>query len=152
MGSTSLDAPGKSTLIEQVTGGRAARQSMLRPSHRRCAEGAHVTGLAIRTLIAWSRLVAEGMNHGRKEGMKTKVSISLPRDLVEEIDEEATRTSRSRSQIFEIWLRLAGRRRAAEKLEQDTLAYYASRTAEQEAEDEALSQASLHAARKRKID
>ena len=84
--------------------------------------------------------------------MKAKVSVSLPRDLLEEIDEEAAQTSRSRSQILEIWLRLAGRRRAAEKLEQDTLAYYASRTAEQAAEDEALSQASLRAARKRKID
>ena len=88
--------------------------------------------------------------------MKAKVSVALPRDLLEEIDEEAAQTSRSRSQILEIWLRLARRRRAgltaAEKLEQDTLAYYASRTAEQAAEDEALSQASLRAARKRKID
>jgi metal-responsive CopG/Arc/MetJ family transcriptional regulator len=84
--------------------------------------------------------------------MKAKVSVSLPRDLLEEIDEEAAQTSRSRSQIFELWLRLAGRRRAAEKLEQDTLAYYANRTAEQTAEDDALSQASLRAARKRKID
>lgn len=84
--------------------------------------------------------------------MKTKVSVSLPRDLLEEIDEEAAQTSRSRSQILEIWLRLARRRRAAQKLEQDTLAYYATRTAEQAAEDEALSQASLRAARKRKID
>ena len=84
--------------------------------------------------------------------MKTKVSVSLPRDLLEEIDHEAAQTSRSRSQIFEVWLRLAARRRAAAKLERDTLAYYASRTAEQEAEDEALSRASLRVARKRKID
>jgi hypothetical protein len=54
--------------------------------------------------------------------------------------------------ILEIWLRRAGRRRAAEKLAQDTLTYYSSRTAEQAAEDEALSGASLRAARKRKID
>lgn len=84
--------------------------------------------------------------------MKTKVSVSLPRDLLEEIDSEAELTSRSRSQIFEIWLRLAARRRAAAKLEQDTLAYYASRTAEQETEDEAISRASLRVAKKRKID
>lgn len=84
--------------------------------------------------------------------MKTKVSVSLPRDLLEKIDEEAERTSRSRSQIFEVWLRLAARRRAAAQLEQDTLACYASRTAEQEIEDEALSRASLRAARKRKLD
>jgi metal-responsive CopG/Arc/MetJ family transcriptional regulator len=84
--------------------------------------------------------------------MKTKVSVSLPRDLLEEIDDEAAQTSRSRSQIFELWLRLAGRRRAAEKLERDTLAYYTSRTAEQEAEDVAVSRASLRAARKRKLD
>jgi metal-responsive CopG/Arc/MetJ family transcriptional regulator len=84
--------------------------------------------------------------------MKTKVSISLPRDLLEEIDDEAAQTSRSRSQIFEVWLRLAARRRAAEKLERDTLAYYTSRTVEQEAEDAALSRASLRAAKKRKID
>jgi hypothetical protein len=43
----------------------------------------------------------------------------------------------------------AANSRAAEKLEQDTLAYYASRTVEQAAEDEALSQASLRAVRKR---
>jgi len=84
--------------------------------------------------------------------VKTKVSISLPRDLLDEIDAEAAQTSRSRSQIFEIWLRLAGRRRAAQKLERDTLAYYARRTVEQEAEDEALSRASLRAATKRKLD
>jgi len=84
--------------------------------------------------------------------MKTKVSISLPRDLLEEIDSEAELTSKSRSQIFEIWLRLAARRRAAATLELDTLAYYASRTAEQEAEDEAISRASLRMAKKRKID
>lgn len=84
--------------------------------------------------------------------MKTKISVSLPRDLLEQIDDEAEQTSRSRSQIFEVWLRLAARRRAAEKLERDTLAYYTSRTAEQEAEDEALSRASLREAKKRKID
>jgi metal-responsive CopG/Arc/MetJ family transcriptional regulator len=84
--------------------------------------------------------------------MKTKVSVSLPHDLLEEIDHEAALTSRSRSQIFEIWLRLAGRRRAAEKLEGDTLAYYTSRTTAQAVEEEALSRASLRAARKRRID
>jgi metal-responsive CopG/Arc/MetJ family transcriptional regulator len=84
--------------------------------------------------------------------MKTKVSVSLPRDLLEEIDDEAAQTSRSRSHILEIWLRLAARRRAAEKLESDTLAYYTRRTSAQEAEDEALSRASLRAARKREID
>ena len=84
--------------------------------------------------------------------MKAKVSVSLPSDLLKEIDDEAAQTSRSRSQIFEVWLRLAARRRAAEKLEQDTLAYYTSRTAEQEAEDTALSRASLRAAKKREID
>ena len=84
--------------------------------------------------------------------MKTKVSVSLPSDLLEEIDDEAAQTSRSRSEIFEIWLRLAARRRAAAKLERDTLAYYTRRTAEQEVEDEALSRASLRAAKKRRID
>jgi metal-responsive CopG/Arc/MetJ family transcriptional regulator len=84
--------------------------------------------------------------------MKMKVSVSIPGDLLEEIDDEAARTSRSRSQIFEVWLRLAARRRAAAKLERDTLAYYASRTVEQEREDEALSRASLRAAKKRAID
>ena len=84
--------------------------------------------------------------------MKTKVSVSLSRDLLEEIDDEAAQTSRSRSQIFEVWLRLAARRRAAEKLERNTLAYYGSRTAEQEAEDEVLSRASFRAAKKRAID
>jgi metal-responsive CopG/Arc/MetJ family transcriptional regulator len=83
--------------------------------------------------------------------MKAKVSVSLPSDLLDEIDDEAAQTSRSRSQVFEVWLRLASRRRAAAKLEQDTLAYYTNRTAEQEAEDEALSRASLRAARKREI-
>jgi metal-responsive CopG/Arc/MetJ family transcriptional regulator len=84
--------------------------------------------------------------------MKTKVSISLPSDLLEEIDHEAAQTSRSRSQIFELWLQLARRRRAADQLARDTFVYYASRSAEQAAEDKALAQASLRAARKRKID
>lgn len=84
--------------------------------------------------------------------MKTKVSVSLPRDLLEEIDDEAAQTSRSRSQIFEVWLRLAARRRAAAKLERDTLAYYTNRSFEQETEDASLSRASLRAAKQRKID
>jgi len=84
--------------------------------------------------------------------MKAKVSVSLPSDLLKEIDDEAEQTSRSRSQIFEVWLRLAARRRAAEKLERDTLAYYTSRTAEQQAEDVAISRASLRTAKKREID
>jgi metal-responsive CopG/Arc/MetJ family transcriptional regulator len=84
--------------------------------------------------------------------MKVKVSVSLPSDLLKEIDDEAEQTSRSRSQIFEVWLRLAARRRAAEKLERDTLAYYTSRTAEQEAEDVAISRASLRTAKQREID
>lgn len=84
--------------------------------------------------------------------MKTKVSVSLPSDLLEQIDTEAAQTSRSRSQIFEVWLQLAARRRAAEKLERDTLAYYTSRTAEQADEDEALARASLRATKKREID
>jgi metal-responsive CopG/Arc/MetJ family transcriptional regulator len=68
--------------------------------------------------------------------MKAKNSLSLPEDLLGEIDAEAEQTRRSRSQIVEVWLRLASRRRAAAKLDRDTRAYYEKRTAEQRADDD----------------
>jgi metal-responsive CopG/Arc/MetJ family transcriptional regulator len=84
--------------------------------------------------------------------MKTKISISLPQKLIDEIDDEAARTDVSRSQLIELWLRTAKRQKAREQLDEEIRAYYENRTPEQEAEDEALSRASLRLARQRRID
>lgn len=84
--------------------------------------------------------------------MKAKVSLSLPEDLLDKIDAEAEQTRRSRSQIVEVWLRLAARRRATEKLDRDTRAYYENRTAEQRTDDDEWTEIAGSAARKLEHD
>ncbi|MBI5481047.1 MAG: ribbon-helix-helix protein, CopG family [Deltaproteobacteria bacterium] len=74
---------------------------------------------------------------------KTKISITLARDLLEVIDRRvAAGAGRSRSAVIEAWLRRAAHRDAEAILARETIAYYESRTAEERAEDETWSRLS----------
>lgn len=84
---------------------------------------------------------------------KAKVSITLPRDLLERIDREAARGAGStRSSVIETWLRRAARTQAARALEADTIRYYESLTAEEIQEDERIGRASSRASKRRRYD
>ncbi len=80
---------------------------------------------------------------------KIKLSITLPADLVDRIDAAAARETRSnRSAVIERWLRRAARARALDTLHEETLAYYASRSTGEAAEDARLGRALGRAAGK----
>ena len=83
---------------------------------------------------------------------KVKVSISLSNELLGAIDREAKRTAESRSRIIELWLQLASRRRAARQLEEQTIAYYQTRSAEQREDDEVWGELSARAAVSLQVD
>jgi metal-responsive CopG/Arc/MetJ family transcriptional regulator len=74
-----------------------------------------------------------------KTARKTKVSVTLEKALLAEIDRRAVGRG-TRSQIIEEWLRLAAREHARRALDAATIAYYEGRTAEQRAEDETLAE------------
>jgi metal-responsive CopG/Arc/MetJ family transcriptional regulator len=70
-------------------------------------------------------------------GSRVKISVSLPSDLVARVDHEVARGhGESRSGVIETWLRRAGRVEAARELEEATIAYYESRSAASQAEDD----------------
>lgn len=70
---------------------------------------------------------------------KTKVSVTLERDLLAEIDRRAA-DGGTRSQIIEAWLRLAAREHARRALDAATIAYYEGRSEAERAEDKALAE------------
>lgn len=84
-----------------------------------------------------------GMQDGR-----VKISISLARDLVARIDRAARAEARPRSRVLEDWLRMTARENAARNLEEATVAYYESLTADGRREDAAMAAASSRAARR----
>ena len=63
---------------------------------------------------------------------KAKVSVTLEKDLLAEIDRRVAGGG-TRSQIIEEWLRLAAREHARRALDAATIAYYGGRTGEQRA-------------------
>lgn len=86
-----------------------------------------------------------------KPARKAKVSVTLETGLLAQIDRRAASGS-TRSQVIEEWLRLAAREHARRALDAATIAYYAGRTEEQRAEDEALAGFSTRASRERDLD
>lgn len=86
-----------------------------------------------------------------RTGRKTKVSVTLEKDLLAEIDRRVA-AGGTRSQIIEDWLRLAVHEHARRALDAATIAYYAGRTGEQRAEDETLAGFSTRASRERDFD
>jgi metal-responsive CopG/Arc/MetJ family transcriptional regulator len=83
---------------------------------------------------------------------RSKISVSLPRDLVARIDRAARAEARSRSRVLEAWLQATARENAARDLEQATVAYYATMTSEDRGEDEAIAAASSRASRRLRVD
>ncbi len=84
--------------------------------------------------------------------LRTRVSVSLPADLVQSIDREAESTKGSRSGTMEEWLRYAARRREQEAYAAEVQAYYRTRTPEEAADDEAIATASTRAYADLEID
>lgn len=86
-------------------------------------------------------------------GAKAKLSITLSEDLVERIDAEVRRRpGASRSSVIERWLRAADRSKAEATLREETLRYYARRSAEEQHEDEAIARATSRSARRVRYD
>jgi metal-responsive CopG/Arc/MetJ family transcriptional regulator len=87
------------------------------------------------------------------DGRKQKVCVSLPADLVAQIDDQARQRARgSRSAMMELWLRRGARAQAEADLRGQVIAYYSSLDADERAEEQALSHAVSRAARRLDID
>jgi metal-responsive CopG/Arc/MetJ family transcriptional regulator len=83
---------------------------------------------------------------------KVKVSVTVSKDLLGQIDKDAARLKSTRSAVIDRWLRAMLRERKQMEIEQATIAYYESLTDEERAEDERLTRALSKAARKVKLD
>ena len=86
------------------------------------------------------------------ESRKTKLSISLSRSLLTDIDREAKQTGASRSGVIEAWLEQSALRVREAQLAADVIAYYETRTAAERREDERLAHAMSAAARRVKYE
>lgn len=87
------------------------------------------------------------------DAARTKLSITLAPDVVEEIDRAVERhVAGSRSAVIEKWLRRVSRINAEARLRDETIAYYESLSAGDTAEDAALSTAGAAAARRLNFD
>ena len=63
---------------------------------------------------------------------KAKVSVTIASDLLAEIDAFAERSGiGNRSNVIELWLRRAARQQAADRLAEQTVAYYTELTEEE---------------------
>ena len=89
---------------------------------------------------------------GRMKSPKVKVSVTVSKDLLGEIDKVAKQSKSTRSAVIDRWLRISARERKRLEIEQATIAYYESLTDEERAEDEALTRALSKASRRVKID
>src|SRR5262245_38231415 len=83
---------------------------------------------------------------------RTKISVSLPHDLVARIDRAARDEARPRCRVLEDWLRRASRGDAERELQEATVAYYQGLTSEEQREDRALSSGLSSAARRLHVD
>ena len=88
-----------------------------------------------------------------KESRRVKVSVSLPSDLIEAIDQRARSTSTAtRSGVMEKWLRRGARLQAEAELRDEVVGYYASLDAEERSEEQALAHALSRSARRVEFD
>jgi metal-responsive CopG/Arc/MetJ family transcriptional regulator len=86
-----------------------------------------------------------------RNARKTKVSVTLERELLAEIDRRAAGRS-TRSQVIESWLRLAAREQARHALDAATIAYYEGRSEAERGEDRALAEFRTRAAGELDLD
>jgi hypothetical protein len=80
------------------------------------------------------------------------VTVSLPTDLVERIDAQARAQGSARSAIMAKWLGAGARQQASIALDDEITAYYATSNDAETRESDAISQASLIAARRLDIE
>jgi metal-responsive CopG/Arc/MetJ family transcriptional regulator len=81
-----------------------------------------------------------------------RLTVSLPEDLVKELDRCSRKAGTSRSGLVEEWLRRGAREHVTRELHKEIEAYYGNRTAEDIREDDAIAKASTRAARRLTID
>ena len=88
-----------------------------------------------------------------KESSRRKVSVSLPAELVAQVDREARgRPGVSRSAVVEEWLRQGARLKAEDDLRAAVVAYYRELRPEDRVEEEALARALSRAGRRLRVD
>lgn len=78
---------------------------------------------------------------------RTRVTVSLPVDLVELIDRSSRELKETRSALVEEWLRHGAAAHDRRALDAEIRAYYGSLTGAERREDEAIGKASSRAAR-----
>ena len=86
-----------------------------------------------------------------KPARKAKVSVTLGRDLLAEIDRRVAGGA-TRSQVIEEWLRRSALAQARRDLDAATAAYYEGRTPEQRVEGEGLAAFSTRGFHERHLD
>ena len=96
--------------------------------------------------------LTERMMKRMKKNPRVRVTVTLPRDLVERLDRAAKGARASRSRVMEDWLRSGAHAELARKLEAETIAYYESMTADERAEEAAMAAAFARAAKRVNID
>jgi metal-responsive CopG/Arc/MetJ family transcriptional regulator len=84
--------------------------------------------------------------------IRTRVTVSLPAELVNRVDREARARRSTRSAVMSDWLRRGAQQHAAAALDAEITAYYSALTEEEAAENEAIAKASLAAARRLDFD
>ncbi len=87
------------------------------------------------------RLDKSARNNKRMRNLHKRLTVSLPADLVEQLDRAARRAGTSRSALVEEWLRRGARVQAHGELERQIEAYYAGRSLAERAEDESIAKA-----------
>jgi metal-responsive CopG/Arc/MetJ family transcriptional regulator len=88
-----------------------------------------------------------------KEGSRVKVSVSLPAELVAEVDREVrVRPGASRSAVVEEWLRQGARLKAEGNLRAAVVAYYRELRTDERVEEEALARGLSRAGRRLWVD
>jgi metal-responsive CopG/Arc/MetJ family transcriptional regulator len=78
---------------------------------------------------------------------KSKVSLTISTDLLQLVDREAKRVGRTRSSVFEQFVRGGARRASERSLDEMTADYYASLSADERDENEKIARASSRAAK-----
>lgn len=84
--------------------------------------------------------------------LRTRVTVSLPRELVRKIDQSSRELRISRSRLIEEWLDSAARGRRARELDQELERYYSQLSREERAEELRLARASAKASRRVMLD
>ena len=83
---------------------------------------------------------------------RIRITVTLPRDLVQRIERQASRQRASRSRIVEAWLRSGARSHGSSSLDAEIERYYVAASQQDRSEDDALAVASRRRAARLKVD